>query len=910
VRIISLLLIFFSRIVCGLASPAAAVAPTVEFFAPQGTVKNVRQVSARFSQAMARFGDMRLEAPFASECPFKGTGRWVDGLNWVFDFEQDLPTGVSCTFTLKPGIKSLAGGALTGQNQFSFDTGGPSVIATLPDQDSTDIDENPLFIVKLDAPATPASIAEHARCEVDGLQERIETQLLEGKDRDMLLAGPLRERYDYFFANTPADRLLVLQCRLNFPPASKVRLVWGAGIASASGIATQQDQALSYQVRDAFTARFQCQQVNAQSHCIPFLPMALEFSAPVPSAKAQGVQLLDSQGQSYPAEAFDPTKKLTVDAIAFKGPFPESTHFKVVMPQDMTDDAGRPLENASQFPLAVETDEYPPLAKFNGEFGIIEWKEGGVLPVTLRNLEPAVAGKRAQPRQQGIPGKLERLDQNDAAIAAWLRKVSKAGDQRYEELPKAHENDEPRFRNLTGTASVFGNNDPSESFDLPKPDGAKAFEVVGIPLTKPGFYVVELASPRLGAALLGEQRTRYVATTALVTNLSVHFKWGRESSLVWVTTLDQAKPVVDAEVRVSNFCTGEEYWHGRTGADGTVKITDGGVLPVFDSSNACYEGSPAHPPFVSARSTDDMSFVVSGWNKGITPYDFELTVGNESEAKLAHTVFDRSLFRAGETVSMKLFLRRRTSAGFAAFGEELPDTIEIRHTGSDEKYTLPVSFDGQGIAEASWPIPKEAKLGTYDVGLNKAKEPVADTGSFRVEQFRIPTMKAAIQPAADYLVNAKEAKVDLFVNYLSGGGASHLPVKLRSQIRSRHLNFTGYEDFQFGGKDVKEGSVENNQAADDEESSPAQVLPLTLDPAGAARASIPNLPPALTPKELVAELEYQDANGQLLSVSRTIPLLPSKVVLGIKQEGWAASKDQLRFQVLALDPAGKPLQGE
>ena len=45
--------------------------------------------------------------------------------------------------------------------------------------------------------------------------------------------------------------------------------------------------------------------------------------------------------------------------------------------------------------------------------------------------------------------------------------------------------------------------------------------MIGIPLKTPGFHVVEIASPRLGQALLGEARPRYVATTALVTNLSV-----------------------------------------------------------------------------------------------------------------------------------------------------------------------------------------------------------------------------------------------------------------------------------------------------------------------------------------------------------------------------------------------------
>ncbi len=823
-----------------------------------------------------------------------------------------MPAGLRCAFTLKPGLKALSGAVVAGQDRFEFDTGGPALVDSLPEQDSDDVDENPLFILKLDAPATVESVEAHARCEVEGLDEHIAVNVAQGGERATLLSGPLRQQSDYFFEDTPDDRLLVLRCRRNFPPEATVRLVWGAGIASASGVASQQEQVFNFKIRPAFTVRFGCEKVNAKSQCIPFLPMSLDFSAPVLAEQAKAVQLLDAQGKAYPAEELDPAKQPSVRALKFKGPFPENTRFKIALPPGLKDDAGRPLENASQFPLAVETDDYPPLAKFNGEFGILEAKEGGVLPVTLRNLEPAVAGKTATPGQQGIPGQLQRLEQDDQAIAAWLRKVAKAGDNRFEEIPKENEDDEQRFRNLTGTESVFGPGEKTQAFDLPKPGGAQAFEVVGIPLQKPGFYVVELASPRLGAALLGEERPRYVATSALVTNLSVHFKWGRESSLAWVTSLDQAQPVVGAEVRVSDFCTGAEIWRGRTGPDGTARIQGG--LPAANADDSCYEGSTSHPLFISARTDADMSFAVSGWNKGIQPYNFGLAMGSESETQLAHAVFDRSLFRAGETASMKFFLRSRTGAGFAAYTGEVPDTVEIQHSGSGEKYTLPVSFDGQGIAEASWAIPKEAKLGAYQVELHKGEDWVASTGSFQVEQFRLPTMKAAIQPAADYLVNAKDATVDLFVNYLAGGGASRLPVKLRSQIRSRGVDFPDYQSYQFGGNDVKEGIVADNaEEADEEEggeSSPAQVLPLVLDQAGAARASIPNLPKVDVPKELLAELEYQDANGQLLSVSRRIPLWPAKVALGIKQESWALSEDQVRFKVVALDPKGQPVRGQ
>jgi uncharacterized protein YfaS (alpha-2-macroglobulin family) len=92
-----------------------------------------------------------------------------------------------------------------------------------------------------------------------------------------------------------------------------------------------------------------------------------------------------------------------------------------------------------------------------------------------------------------------------------------------------------------------------ERFTMPKPGGGKAFEVVGIPLRKPGFYVVELASPKLGAGLALGKGPAYVSSAALVTNMVAHFKHGAESSLVWVTSLDKGKPVAQAQVAVRDY---------------------------------------------------------------------------------------------------------------------------------------------------------------------------------------------------------------------------------------------------------------------------------------------------------------------------------------------------------------------
>ena len=110
---------------CGL--PLLALAQTtITAFSPTGTVKGVRQVTARFSGQMVPLGDMRLDDPFTVDCAEPGKGRWIDGSNWSYDFERDLPAGVACSFTVKPDARDLAGPPVSKPKRRSPVTGWPA----------------------------------------------------------------------------------------------------------------------------------------------------------------------------------------------------------------------------------------------------------------------------------------------------------------------------------------------------------------------------------------------------------------------------------------------------------------------------------------------------------------------------------------------------------------------------------------------------------------------------------------------------------------------------------------------------------------------------------------------------------------------------------------------------------------
>ena len=80
----------------------------------------------------------------------------------------------------------------------------------------------------------------------------------------------------------------------------------------------------------------------------------------------------------------------------------------------------------------------------------------------------------------------------------------------------------------------------------------------------------------------------------------------------------------------------------------------------------------------------------------------------------AHTIFDRTLLRAGETVSMKHVLRSETRQGFA-LPTARPDTLVITHVGSGQQFTQPLAWrntaTGGLSAQSSFAVPPAAKLG-------------------------------------------------------------------------------------------------------------------------------------------------------------------------------------------------------
>jgi len=877
----------------------------------------ISRFTLRFSDPMVPLGDPRATPAATSDCPIPATGRWIDQQSFVLDFEKPLPGGISCAVTLREGLATLHGVRVAGTRHFPIDTGGPSVRAVLAPGMDGDIDEDQVFLVATNVPADPRSVAARAACAVDGIGETIAVDLLPAATVSSVLDGlgeqNWRRRSFLEEAGLPAAlpkdaksraaalaKVMALRCRRPLPPERSMALVWPSSIASSAGKAAGRDQRFDFTVRAPFAASFSCGRVNSGADCNPIEDADLSFSAPIDRAKALAIRLRLADGSERSPTLSDSDKSNAQLAdISFKGPFPAQSGAQLVLPQGIADLSGRPLANAARFPLPIRFGAAPPLVKFAAGFGIVEASEGGVLPVTVRSVEPTLIGKATS-----IGGKSLRVADDNAAIAQWLRKLDKAEEADFEEVKqkdgKSHTVNHTRDTPLLPSGGV--------AMNVPLPAKGKAFEVVGIPLKQYGFHVVELASPALGNALLGRNTPRYVAAAALVTDMAVHFKWGRESSLVWVTALESGAPVANAAIHITDTCTGKPIVWGSTDRTGRLLIK--GSLPEPDAGGSCDYGT-AHPLMVSARQGEDMSFTLTSWTNGIAPYDFELPFGWEPPQDIIHSIFDRALVKVGESVHMKHVLRRPAGLGFA-LANGFSGKLVLSHMGSGTEFAMPVTISRAGSGESEWTVPQGAPLGDYALRFEANGQTISSGQSIRVDEYRLPTMRASVTGPPAPLVRPASVPLSLYVGYLAGGGAAGLPVTLRTDFNGYVGAPAGWDAYSFGGEAVKTGTrpLDDQGEAEKTPLPYAQTLPATLGADGTARASIEVNQPVTQPVGLTVEMDYPDANGETLTASRRLTLYPSAVQLGLKTDGWLMRDNDLRLQFVALDLSGKPIAGQ
>ena len=737
-----------------------------------------------------------------------------------------------------------------------------------------DVAEDQAFILHFNQPVSQENILPYSYCQSSAVGEQIPLVALAAE-----LAQALLEEQSYEYSTDTADEYIVAHCVQRLAPGSTVRLqLFNAAQQSLVPQAFTADKTgLSFTVRNPLRAQLFCDKTKSTADCNPLRPLYLRFSAPVSAHIAQELQLLLPDNTVLKPEELT-EQDAFIDGLSFAAPSVPQVALRWQLPaewQQLQDDAGRSLANPEFFQQSIKMATLPPLLKFAHEgIGVLERfvEEPALLPLAIRGVEPDLL--TAQTKKSA--GQLRQLRVNTPRdLFDW-----------YVRVKKHHASDQSLFEKNNVTAQT-------QQLILPAAPSTqdKDIELIGVPLEGAGLHILEAQSAQLGKTYHEDSEAMYLSTATLVTNLAVHSKLSANQLLVWVSRLDTGKPVSNADITVLS-CDGTLVASGRTDANGTWLDHQ-----AFDEDYCAETGLSGL--FITATTVDDSSFVLSNSDQGIESWRFNLPYFyGADQSEIAHTVTDRPLFLAGETVHLKHYWRGESSSG-QHLNQRLPDLI-IRHVGSGDEIAQKLQWQrsptGGWYALSTLDLAKNTTLGQYNVWL-EGQQHSFNSASFYVEAFKRPylTGKVNVAGAANApLVAAKEAVVDIQLNYISGGVAAAQPVQISALTQGSSPSFAAYDDYRFTS------AVEAQR--------PAVVIdktPLLLDEHGAAQLTFP-LAPSAAVQDLVVEASFMDPNGQVQSLQQRQRLWPAEVVVGVNHPYWEQG-NSVTVKGVVIDPSGQPL---
>lgn len=262
----------------------------------------------------------------------------------------------------------------------------------------------------------------------------------------------------------------------------------------------------------------------------------------------------------------------------------------------------------------------------------------------------------------------------------------------------------------------------------------------------PGTWIVEAKD--------GEQRA---SDWLLVTPLALVLKTAPTEAAVFVAdaTTGEATPNAEVVVFVSSYDNQTRYtqFQGRTDETGLARIPlkHRGQLSAITAW---------------ARSGANAAFA-RGWASGYGT--------NEQREWLAYVLPDRPLYKPGETVGAKLFLRSRaTGASTPVAGKAV--RVRVYDAQSREVLSKELTTSVFGTASFELPLKKDATLGQWRFYVESA---AGDSLSFqqsnsvfRVEEFKPPEFQVSVEPVGSPAPD-QPIKVKISASRYSGGPVAH-----------------------------------------------------------------------------------------------------------------------------------------
>lgn len=858
--------LFIFIFICG-GTAVASTGLTVTSATPQGQVEALTQITVRFSENMRPLGEMEDRADTAplklkannAELP-KGNFRWLDPatLSYILDapLTAELAAPLEITCTVPADTKSLSGNALAKAHSWSLRTPPLKISAETYRRGV----EKCTIRLQSNYPLDLKSLEKKLSATLGG--KKLPLSLSTENSAYLSSSGTRSNWYYYFDINGP----------LPFDKTIKLRLK--DGLKAQGGGEPAPAAELSVPTLESLKmVDWHGERVGKDGPVRPEHGISMEFNNSV--APKDLLSSLRITPAPEPWEKKELEKWLQRDSshIALPYTFAPRTTYKVALDKKLKDEYGSTLGKTKNF--TFQTGDYTPLFHMETGTQVLESALGGRYPLLLRN-----TGKFTV-RLTYIPFEHEKFPQ-------FL--FNKLDYDELKELPGV----------IHKTVDLDFSDRPNRSIrhelDIPAELGFQnPGEVRGMVRLE-----VEL-SERFKKETY---RSNAPSASLLVTDLGLTYKLGRESGLVWVSSISGGQPLENVNLElVSN--SGKKLWGGKSGPDG-VAVTPGAKS--FPEGNLV---------FLRARSQDDSSVL----------YTFGGSLGSNFHGRLPlqysnsfwdmHVVSQLPLYQPGQTVRFTAYLRK-FSTGKDGKLLPVPDwltaaeedvTLTVYDARGREVHTAQAKTNKYGSVAGEFQLDASAPHGWYYFKAQMNGGTAAQYRPFKVAAFRPPDFKVDVSAPPSQAVRSKNAeplKAGVKAAYFSGASLPEAAVAMNvtsedSRFAPTLLNGfkTGYEAHPFFWHPPYRPY----------KASPSHRLDGKLDNEGGCAFDLPFIDaPAGFTRDISLEATVTDATGLTSQGNAVFTLHPSNAYVGLRAPFFEQAGREFVVELKAATWDNKPIK--
>ena len=721
-------------------------------FSPQGSVPLAPQVSVTFNLPMVPLSShLELageDIPVELSPAVSGHWRWVGTRTLLFEADADgvarMPMATVYTARIPAGTESANGKKLAEPVSWTFRTPAPTLESAYPTGGPVGL--QPVFFASFDQRIDPAAVLDHTHVTAQGRRYTVRRA-----SEDEIASAARVQR---LIARSVSDRWLAFVSTETLPRDTTVTVTFAAGTPSAEGpLVSAHPQGFSFKTPGPFVLSQQECGWGGDDLCPPNSPLLLRFNNPIDT------------------EAFDPSfisiepepdyiwYEVFGDLIWIAGNTKGRTTYDVTVSTELTDLFGQSLADETEIQFRIGPMEAFLTAKSNGPITILDPYGQPIFPIYTVNVHAVnVHAYRVAPEQ-------------------------------YLEYQEWRNNYRPNNQEVPPGELVM-----ERTLEISRQDDVMIETEIDLADALDGDtgHLILYIQPQSGllSALLNKRlQDMRIISWVQVTRIGLDAFVDADEMYVWANRLADGAPL--AGVNVTLWPQDE---HGITDETGSALLT----LPANSSQ------------LLIAREGDDVTFVPenryeyyrteSGWN-GWRQRD--------ERAEVRYFVFDdRQMYRPGETVSIKGWMRRiergpEGDVGLFPEGAVRSLDYTVRDSSNNLVALGDISVNALGGFHFQFELPENVNLGYAYIELRSAyggsDEDEARYGHVvQIQEFRRPEYDVSATVSQGPHIAGGHALATVSASYFAGGPLPSADVDWNVEAATGSYDPPNWSGFTFG----------------------------------------------------------------------------------------------------------------